>query len=108
EPLVGPGRLVEVLPGRLGGPAGAHRLDVALGGPQVPPAPAPAVGVGGAAEPQVVALLPVEEVVAALVAGPGPVRDLVAGQAGGGEQLAGEQVLVGLVVVVGVAGGVGG
>ena len=40
----------------------------------------------------------------ALVAGPGPVGDLVARQAGAGEQLVGQQVLVGLVVVVGMAG----
>ena len=57
------------------------RGDVALGRAQVPPPPAGAVRVGGAAEPEVVVLAPVEEVVAALVAGPGPVRHLVVGQA---------------------------
>ncbi len=56
---------------------------------------------GPGAEAEVVAARPVAEV----VAGPGPrlrpVGELVAHQAGGGEQLGGELVAVGLVVVVG-------
>ena len=63
--------------GRLGRLARRDELDVALGRAHVPPAPAVLVRVGGAAEPEVVVLAPVQEVVPALVAGPGPVRDLV-------------------------------
>ena len=44
---------------------------------------APVVAVGGAPEPPIVALVPVEEVVTALVPGPGPVGDLVPLEAGG-------------------------
>ncbi len=58
--------------------------------------------VGGAAEAAVVLLSPVEHVVPALVAGQRPVRDLVVGQTGRGEQLVDQLVLVGLVVVVGM------
>ena len=67
----------EHLVGRRGGPPGAHGLDVALRGADVPPpAPAP-VRVGRAPDAPVVALGPVQGVVAALVAGHGPVRHLV-------------------------------
>ncbi len=63
---------------------------------------------GRAADGQVLAAGPVEVVVAALVAGLGPVRDLVPLVARGPEPVGGELVLVGLGVVVGMAGGVGG
>ena len=68
---------VEPLVGGLGRAALLDRVDVALGRAQVPEPAAGAVGVGGAADPEVLALGPVEEVVPALVAGLRPVRDLV-------------------------------
>ena len=70
---------------------------------RAPPAVA-GMRVGRTSEPAVVALGPVELVVAALGTGSGPVRDLVPLQPGGGQQLVGELVLLGLVVGVGVAG----
>ena len=57
--------------------------------------------VGGTADRGVVTLLPVQEVVAALVAGAGPVRDLVPGKTGRLEAVVGDLVLQRLVVVVG-------
>ena len=59
------------------GPSAPTRADVAVGGAHVPPPPPVAVGVGGRTDAPVVALLPVEMVVAALVAGSGPVGDLL-------------------------------
>ena len=84
---------VEPLVGRLGRAALLDRGDVALGGAQVPPAATVAVAVGGAADAEVLALRPVEEVVAALVAGPGPVRDLVPGEPGRAQPLVGDRYL---------------
>src|SRR5205085_8014570 len=66
------------------------------------------VRVGGAADSPVVALRPIQQIVTALVAGPGPVGDLVALEPGGGEGGLGRQVLGRLVVVVGVPAAVGG
>ena len=83
-------------------------VDVALGRADVPPADAVAVRVRRRADAHVVALLPVEVVVAALVAGPGPVGDLLPGVAGGGEDRLGVLVAPGLRVVVGMAGRVAG
>ena len=79
-------------------------LDVPVGGAHVPPAPPGAVRVGRAAVAEVLALAPVQLVVPALVAGTGPVRDLVVAQPGRGEQLVGELVLRRLPVVVGMPG----
>ena len=70
--------------------------------PPHPPPPPGAVRMGRAAEPDVVVLSPVEQVVAALVSRAGPVRDLVVGQPGASQQLVGELVLVRLHVVIGV------
>ena len=92
---------VEGLAPSLGRGARPHRGDVALGRADVPPPATGGVAVGGAADGGVVTALPVEEVVAALVAGAGPVRDLVPGEAGGGQAVVGHLVLRGLVVVVG-------
>ena len=75
---------VELLAARLGRAPGLDGVDVALGRTHVPPARAGAVRVRGRADADVVALLPVEVVVPALVPGPGPVGDLlpvVAGRA---------------------------
>ena len=82
--------------------------DVALGGAHVPPPAAVRVRMGGATDAPVVALLPVQLVVAALVAGPGPVGDLVVGQPRRGQRVVHDRVLVSLVVVVRMAGRVGG
>ena len=60
------------LAGRLGRPAGVDGVDVALGRAHVPEPPARPVRVRGAAERQVLAHRPVEQVVAALVARAGP------------------------------------
>ena len=62
----------------------------------------------GTAKADVVTLVPVEDVVPALVPGAGPVADLIVREPGGGEQIVGELVLVGQVVVVGMALGLGG
>ena len=94
-------RVVEDLAPGLGTGAGGDRGDVALGRAHVPPPATGLVAVGRAADRGVVAALPVQEVVAALVAGTGPVRHLVPGQPGGGEAVVGDLVLGGLVVVVG-------
>ncbi len=102
------GLVVELLEPAFGRAPGRDRIDVALGRADVPPATAGQVRVGRAPEPPVVALGPVEEVVPALEARSGPVRDLVPAEPGPPEQLVGQQVLVGLVVVIGVAGRVGG
>ena len=59
----------ELLPAGLGRAAGGHGVDVAVGRAHVPPARAGAVRVGGRADADVVALVPVEVVVPALVAG---------------------------------------
>ena len=59
--------------------------DVAVGRADVPPPPAVAVRVGGAADALVLAHRPVEEVVPALVAGAGPVGDLVPAEPGRAE-----------------------
>ncbi len=59
------------------------------------------MAVSGAADPEVLALGPVEEVVAAFPAGAGPVGDLVPGAAGGLQHGVGGQIPVGLIVVVG-------
>ena len=58
---------------------------------------------GRATDAAVVALSPVQKVVPTLPAGPRPVGDLVVAQTGGVERGVGERVLVGLVVVVGMA-----
>ena len=69
--------VAEHLVGRGGAPPGPHGLDVALRGVDVPPpAPAP-MRMGRAPDAPVVALGPVQGVVATLVAGHGPVRHLV-------------------------------
>ena len=60
------------------------------------------------AESPVVVLAPVQEVVLRLVPRPRPVRHLVVRQSGGAEQLVGDLVLVGLIVVIGVPIGLGG
>ena len=57
----------------------------------------------GATEAEVLRAAPAGEVVATLVAGPGPVRDLVPAEPGGAERLVDEFVARGLDVVVGVA-----
>ena len=62
------------------------RGDVALGRAHVPPAPAVGVAVRRAADAEVLALAPVQQVVPALLAGPRPVRDLVPLEPGGAEQ----------------------
>src|SRR5207248_1373404 len=62
--------------------AGVDGRDVALGGTHVPPPAARLVGMGGAADAPVVALLPIEQVVPALPPRPGPVGDLVGLEAG--------------------------
>src|SRR6266513_3833179 len=87
-------RLPSLLDGRRAGYVGPGRR-------QVPRAAAVAVAVGPGPEAEVVAARPVAEV----VAGPGPrlrpIGELVAHQAGGGQQPGGKLVAVGLVVVVG-------
>jgi hypothetical protein len=93
----------EDLVARRGAAPGAHGLDVALGGADVPRAPAPAVRVGGTADAAIVALGPVQGVVAALVARHGPVRHLVPPVAGGGEGGVDQRVAPGGDVVVGMA-----
>ena len=103
-----PRAVVEHLLGGERRPPRLDRRDVPLGRAHVPPATAGQVRVGRAADPAVVALGPVEEVVAALVAGPGPIRDLVPRQPGRAEDSVGGQVLAGLVVVVGMASRIGG
>ncbi len=95
---------VEALVGGLHGATRGHGVDVAVWRAQVPEAAPVAVRVGGAAHALVLPHRPVQEVVAALVSRAGPVGDLVAGQAGPLEPLPRREVLVGLVVVVGVAG----
>ena len=60
------------------------------------------MSVRGTTEAEVVALLPVQEVVSALVTGPRPVRDLVPVEPSSTQPLVGEQVLVRLVIVVGM------
>ena len=80
---------------------GVDRRDVALGRADVPPAPPARVAVRRAADGGVVALAPIEEVVATLVARARPVRDLVPAHAGGVQTVVGQLVLLGLVVVVG-------
>src|SRR6266851_4476322 len=83
EPLHHPAGLVEALLGGDDRATAAYGRDVALGCPDVPP-PAPVlVGVGRAPDAPVVALAPVQQVVAALVNGAGTVRDLVPQQTGG-------------------------
>ena len=62
--------------------AGLDQGHVAVGGPDVPPPPAGPVRVGGRSDAPVVALVPVEAVVTALVAGSGPVGDLLPPVAG--------------------------
>ena len=83
--------------------AGADPSDVALRGGDVGEAPPGEVAVRRASEAEVVALPPAGEVVPALVARRGPVRDLVPGQPGGAEFLVDEGVASRLDVVVGVA-----
>src|SRR5262245_25306576 len=73
QPFEAPCLRVERLAGGGGRLPRLEERDVALGCADVPPAPAALVGVGGAAEAEVVALTPVEKVVAALVTRPGPV-----------------------------------
>ena len=87
---------------------GLDGRHVPVGGADVPPPPAVPVGVGGRADAPVVALVPVEAVVPALVPGQGPVGDLLPPVAGRAEHRVGHLVPAGLDVVVGVAGRVGG
>ena len=105
EGLETPGAGIEGLRRGLHRRAGANGLDVAIGCAQVPPSATGAVRVRGAAETSIVVLIPVEEVVARLVAGARPVRHLVVRQASSSQQVVGEFVLVRLVVVVGMAVG---
>ena len=71
--LLGPGRGIEALGTRPRRDAPAvDRGDVALGRAHVPPAPAVGVAVRRAADAEVLALAPVEEVVAALLARAAP------------------------------------
>src|SRR5690606_19846149 len=77
-------------PGRIGG-----RM------PHVPPADPADVAVCPGTEPPPVVTAPVAQVVpAAMCFAAGPVADLVRSQPGPGEQVLGQQVLVGQVVVV--------
>ncbi len=80
---------------------GPDRGDVALRGAEVPPPAAVEVPVRGRADREVVTLVPVEEVVPALATGSGPVRDLVPLVPGAAQDVVGDLVLLGLVVVVG-------
>ena len=106
EPFDPPFVGVEVLGGTLGRLPRLDEFDVAIGRPHVPEPPAVPVGVGGTPEAEVVALGPVQQVVPALVAGAGPVGDLVVGEPGRPEAFVDQLVLVGLVVVVGWRSGV--
>ena len=80
---------------------GPDRGDVALRGAEVPPPAAVEVPVRGGADREVVTLVPVEDVVPALATGSGPVRDLVPLVPGAAQDVVGDLVLLGLVVVVG-------
>ena len=77
-----------------GRPTGADGGHVPVGGPHVPPPAAGPVGVGGRPDAPVVALVPVEAVVPALVARPGPVGDLLPPVAGRGQDPVGTLVPV--------------
>ncbi len=81
--------------------ASADPVDVALRGADVPPSTAGAVPMRGASHREVVALSPVDVVVAALLTRSSPVRDLVPVETRGGELGVGQLVLERLVVVVG-------
>ena len=93
----------QLLAPALGRAPGLDGGQVALGRAHVPPAHPGAVRVGGRADAEIVALLPVEVVVPALVAGAGPVGDLLPAVAGGLEHGVGPLVAPGQRVLVGVA-----
>ncbi len=95
-------RLVEDFARRLGRFTRRHQIDVAVGRAHVPPAAPRMVRVSGATEPTVVLLTPIQHVVAALVAQSGPVRDLGILETLGAEQIVGQFVFLGLIVVIGV------
>ena len=106
EPLSLPGSRIEPLIACLGRLTGCHRRQVPIRRADVPPAAGPpvthhGVAVRRTANTGVFTLLPVEDVVTALLAGQGPVRDLVPVEAGGAEPVVGDLVLRGLVVVIG-------
>ena len=90
---------------RPGIPRREHQGDVALGGRDVGKALAADVAVRCAAESEVVGAAPAGEVVAALVTGLRPVRDLVPVEAGRFEPVVDDFVAGQLDVVVGVACG---
>src|SRR6185503_5649563 len=106
EALDAAGFVVELLACRLRRLARLHGRDVALGGAHVPPAVTVVVGVGSRTETAVVALLPVEDVVAALMSGDGPIADLVVREPGRGQQIVSQLVLVREIVIVGMASGI--
>src|SRR5262249_42736807 len=83
--------------------AGPDRGDEPLRGADVPVPATTTMTVRGRADRDVVGLVPVDEVVPALVTGPGPVRDLVPVEPGAPEHVVGDLVLLRLVVVVGRA-----
>ena len=101
-----PRRVVEHLLAGHGRGVGVHQGDVAVRGAHVPPPPTLPVRVGRRADAPVVALVPVEPVVAAPVSWSGPVGDLLPPVAGPGEDPVGRLVPSGLHVVVGVSVGV--
>src|SRR4051812_4663010 len=84
--LFRPRRRLELLRTGDGGRSALDGGDVALRRAHVPPAPARVVPVRGAADAEVLALAPIEKVVAALFAGARPVRHLVPLEAGRAEQ----------------------
>src|SRR5438093_11781959 len=91
---------VEVLLPRDGRAASTDGVDVPLGGAHVPPTPAAGVPMSGAPDGDVLALRPVQLVVAAGASGSRPVGDLVPLVARGAQRVVDDLVLCGLVVVV--------
>ena len=99
---------VELLAAALRRPARRRPPRCSARRAHVPPPTPGLVRVGGTADPEVVALVPVEEVVAALVAGSAQLEISYHASPPRREQRVGELVLVGLVVVVGMARRIGG
>ena len=60
------------------------------------------MGMRSTSEAPVVGLSPIEPIVAALMAGPSPVRDFVVRKAGTFEHRIDDRILVGLIVVIGM------
>src|SRR5207245_7194845 len=81
--------------------AGLDLLHVRLGRSHVPPADVVPVPVGAGAQADVRPTLPITEVVYALEARTGPVRDLIVAVAGVAEHLARQQEHVGLQIRIG-------